>query len=127
MIQSKTRAVLLALLIAAGAATSAGAMTVQRGSAGASGVVRKAEAGVTVWRAAPLLDADLAGGDRVDPDGADTQIIIVDCRRGAKRYTRTQGFYSGHPGMSRRFTQGFWSGPVDLTRSSVRVVRVVRR
>ena len=117
-------AALLALLILAQAVSDADAATLLRGSAGASGVVRKSESGVAVWRGAKPAPDDLAGAAPPRARSGQT-VIVVACRRGPERFVRTQGFYSGRPGASRRFAQGFWSGPVDLGRR-VSVVRIAR-
>lgn len=113
------------LLVSDAAMADAGAVTVWRGSTGASGVERASTAGVTVYRAPRPVEDELAGAGSAQ-SMPDTQVIIVECRRPPWRIVRTQGFYSGHPGSSRRFTQGFWSGPADLPKSSVRVIRTKR-
>jgi hypothetical protein len=107
-----------ALLCEAGAA-------IHRGG-GASEIARTSERGVTVYRAPKPVESELAGGAPRRAAGAEVEIIVVECRRPPERFVRTQGFYSGHPGTSRRFTQGFWSGPVDLPKSRVKIVRLRR-
>jgi hypothetical protein len=127
MTKLTTGAALAALLIVAEAAASqAGAVTLYRGSSGASGVTHMAAAGVNIYRGPKPVEDELAGGEAAYR-APDSEIIVVECRRRPDRYLRTQGFYSGHPGDSRRFTQGFYSGPVDLPRSSVKIVRIKRK
>lgn len=119
--------VLVALFFAGEAAMAgAGAVTVWRGSSGVSGVERTTAAGVTVYRAPKPIESELAGAGPA-PAMSETTIVVVECRRPPKRFMRTQGFYSGHPGYSRRFTQGFWSGSVDVPRSTARTVTIERR
>ena len=113
-----TGAAAAALLFCGEAALSdAGAVTVYRGASGAAPVVRTVERGLNVYRGPKSADADLAGA-RPTPTAPRSEITVLmlrDCRR-ARSLVRTQGFYSGHDGYSRRFTQGFWSGPADLGR-----------
>ncbi|NWG70354.1 MAG: hypothetical protein HXY23_01930 [Parvularculaceae bacterium] len=124
MTRMKVVAALAALfVIGDGAIAGAGAVTVWRGASGASNIERAVVSGVSVYRAAKPVESELAGAapPRV---GQSTEIIIVERRRPPKRFMRTQGFYSGHPGDSRRYAQGFWSGPVDLPRSTARFVLI---
>lgn len=97
------------------AGDGAAANIVRFASAGDSGVSIKTENGVKVYRGAPAKRENLAGA----PAGlartviTQTKMVIEHHYHSRIRHLRTQGFYSGHCGKSRRFTQGFYSGLAD--------------
>jgi hypothetical protein len=127
-----TRTALIAALaaVAAGnAAASEGAIVgapgvmLQRGALGAMGTERRVERGVAIYRGPRSLDVDLAGSAPA-ANVAEPKTVTVKVNLRPRRVLRTQGFYAGHPGYSRRFTQGFYSGPVDFGSRAAVFVRV---
>ena len=68
--------------------------------------------GVHVFKGSPLkADDALLGGEPVSGDiHQEVEIEILKQSRRQFRRMRTQGFYSGVPYPSRRYTQGFYSG-----------------
>lgn len=97
-------------------AGDSGGAVLRFGSSGESGVTVKTENGVKVYRGAPRKRAML----RLATAPAATRIIerekviIKHYYHSRYRHLCTQGLYSGHCGRHRRFTQGFYSGPIDL-------------
>jgi hypothetical protein len=86
----------------------------QRGANAPAATSRSVERGVAVWRGPKSVDLDLDGAGAAQAPASEATTIVLDISLRPRRFLRTQGFFSGHPGSSRRFTQGFWSGPVDL-------------
>lgn len=102
-------------LAQAGGEAPAQAVRLQLGGGSAqSGVKASEEGGVSVWRGAAQTAGELAGAPSAAPaSAAHVKIVVIHRRDTRLNRLRTQGFYSGHPGRSRRFAQGFWSGPAD--------------
>ncbi|MBI1365484.1 MAG: hypothetical protein GC153_05955 [Alphaproteobacteria bacterium] len=103
-------------IAASAAATDAGAATILQLGAhktgAASGVTTSSEKGVTVYRAAPLREE---AAPALEKKIVEKRIIIEKRTVWPVKHVRTVGFYSGHPGHTRRFTQGFYSGPPDYS------------
>ena len=110
----RLKSVLLGAAIAVCAASASDATTLQLGagkSGDALGVSVKKEHGVTVYRAAPLPKEPTP---KVVRKIIERHVIVEKRVIWPVKHLRTTGFYSGQ-GHTRRFTQGFYSGPPDLS------------
>ena len=93
-------------ILTAGSAETRASMT--------AGIAHETVRGVNIFRGTPALLGDAQTGGET-PSLAETPIIEVTvtnagCPFRTIRRLRTQGFYSGVPYPSRRYTQGFYSG-----------------
>ena len=115
MMKTTAAAILSAALAgASGALAAPGPDILTTGSADArasmtKGVAHETVSGVNIFRGTPaLLGEEPAAGETSPAVGV--QYINAGCSFRNLRRLRTQGFYSGVPYPSRRFTQGFYSG-----------------
>jgi hypothetical protein len=106
--------------LVSGPASAAGFYKV--GGAGA-GITMNTENGVRVWRAAKRVDLELVGAGPAASAPAAPSIVIEVIAR-TRQQASSQGFWSGDPVGSRRYTQGIYSGePVRRGRTAVRIWR----
>lgn len=104
------------LAIAAPAALAApGPNILTTGSADARasmtrGVAHETVSGVNIFRGTPALLGETAAAQEAPPIEVVLTGALCDRPFRTIRRMRTQGFYSGVPYPSRRYTQGFYSG-----------------
>lgn len=101
----------------AGGSEGGGGARLFLGNDASPGAASVSERGVRVTRGAAPVQEMLAGaGGKAAAAPRDVRVVVVHHYHAKRRTLRTQGFYSGYPTGSRRFTQGFYSGPVDKGR-----------
>jgi hypothetical protein len=104
-----------AVFVLTGAAQAQG-VRLQLGSAKADvkPITSSSVNGVRLWKGrAPAQEPALLGAEPPTRIVHEHDVRVIVVHKSRLKRLRTQGFYAGHLGCSRRFTQGFYSGPVD--------------